>query len=87
MTLRGRLDVEFCPGLNIITGETGADKSIIINAVRLLSGERASKEHIRHGEEKAHVEAEFIRELKRPLKPAEEHPREMVELKDLRLNV
>ena len=38
------LDIEFCPHLNIITGETGAGKSIIINAVKLLSGERAPRD-------------------------------------------
>jgi len=61
------LDIEFCSGLNIITGETGAGKSIIINAVKLLSGERASAEQIRYGKEKGHIEAEFITEIKRPL--------------------
>ncbi|OQX53621.1 MAG: hypothetical protein B5M53_06750 [Candidatus Cloacimonas sp. 4484_209] len=49
------LDVEFCPGLNIITGETGAGKSIIINAVKLLSGEKASEEHIRYGKDRLKI--------------------------------
>ena len=43
------LDIKFCPHLNIITGETGAGKSIIINAVKLLSGERAPRDMIRYG--------------------------------------
>jgi len=49
--------VEFAPGLNILTGETGAGKSILIDALALLLGERASNEVIRHGEEKAVVSA------------------------------
>jgi DNA repair protein RecN (Recombination protein N) len=51
--------VEFGSGLNIITGETGAGKSIILGAFGLLIGERASAEVIRKGADKAIVEAEF----------------------------
>src|SRR5947199_4572565 len=51
--------VEFAPGLNLLTGETGAGKSILIDALALLLGERASNEMIRHGEEKAIVSAVF----------------------------
>src|SRR5207245_9386233 len=51
--------VEFAPGLNLLTGETGAGKSILIDALALLLGERASNEMIRHGEEKAVVSAVF----------------------------
>jgi DNA repair protein RecN (Recombination protein N) len=47
------------PGLNIITGETGAGKSIILNALGLVSGERGSSDIIRHKEEEATVEALF----------------------------
>lgn len=50
------LSVEFGSGLNIITGETGAGKSILIDALSLLLGERATTEMIRKGEEKAIVE-------------------------------
>src|SRR5918992_2823483 len=46
-------------GLNIITGETGAGKSIILNALGLISGERGSSDIIRHKEEEAIVEALF----------------------------
>lgn len=46
-------------GLNIITGETGAGKSLILNALGLVSGERGSSDIIRHGEEDATVEALF----------------------------
>jgi DNA repair protein RecN (Recombination protein N) len=46
-------------GLNIITGETGAGKSIILSALGLISGERGSSEIIRHKEDEATVEALF----------------------------
>jgi len=51
--------VEFAPGLNLLTGETGAGKSILIDALALLLGEKASGETIRHGAEKAVVAAVF----------------------------
>ena len=52
-------DTEFEPGLNIITGETGAGKSILVDALGLILGERASNEMIRSGAEKAVVEGVF----------------------------
>ncbi|HTY20517.1 MAG TPA: DNA repair protein RecN [Geobacteraceae bacterium] len=53
------LHVSFREGLNILTGETGAGKSIIIDAVNLVLGGRASSDLIRTGEEEAVVEALF----------------------------
>lgn len=53
------LEVEFRPGLNILSGETGAGKSIIIGALNLLLGERAQTEMIRSGEQAAVVEGIF----------------------------
>lgn len=53
------LNVEFERGLNIITGETGAGKSIIIDALSLVLGERADTEAVRKGAEKAIVEGLF----------------------------
>ncbi|MBS4028734.1 MAG: DNA repair protein RecN [Ignavibacteriales bacterium] len=53
------LTIEFERGLNIITGETGAGKSILIDALSLAIGERANSEMIRSGSEKAIVEATF----------------------------
>jgi DNA repair protein RecN (Recombination protein N) len=53
------ISVEFGSGLNIITGETGAGKSILIDAMSLLLGERASTEVVRKGAEKSFVEGIF----------------------------
>jgi len=54
-----RLELEFEPGLNVLTGETGAGKSILVGAVGLLVGGRASAELVRTGEEQAAIEAVF----------------------------
>ena len=54
-----RLELEFEPGLNVLTGETGAGKSILVGAVGLLVGGRASAELVRTGEDHATVEAVF----------------------------
>ncbi len=53
------LKLDFTPGLNVLTGETGAGKSIIIGAIGLVLGDRASSEHVRHGETRAFIEAVF----------------------------
>src|SRR5215472_13596273 len=55
------VEVEFDPGLNVLTGETGAGKSILVEAVGLLLGGRASGDLVRTGEEFAAVEAIFER--------------------------
>ncbi len=52
-------EVEFEPGLNVLTGETGAGKSILVEAVGLLLGGRASGDLVRTGEETAAIEAIF----------------------------
>lgn len=54
------LRLEFGPGLNILTGETGAGKSIIIDAVGLLLGDRAAAEWVRAGADLASIEAAFL---------------------------
>ncbi|TDT61932.1 DNA repair protein RecN [Fonticella tunisiensis] len=54
-----RVDLEFAEGLNILTGETGAGKSIIIDSVNFLLGDKQSKDIIRTGEESAYVEGVF----------------------------
>jgi DNA repair protein RecN (Recombination protein N) len=53
------LGVEFAPGLNLLTGETGAGKSILIDALSLLLGNKSSSDMIRHGAEKAVVSGVF----------------------------
>ena len=53
------LHVEFAPGLNVFTGETGAGKSIVVDALNLALGERASVDLIRTGCQEAMVEAAF----------------------------
>jgi DNA repair protein RecN (Recombination protein N) len=54
-----RLELEFAPGLNVLTGETGAGKSILVGAVGLLVGGRASADLVRTGEDTAVVQAIF----------------------------
>lgn len=54
------ISINFGNGLNIMTGETGAGKSIIIDSINFVLGDRADKNIIRSGEENAEVEAVFI---------------------------
>ena len=53
------LEIDFLPPFTVLTGETGAGKSILIEAVSILLGGRSSAEMIRHGAEKAYVEGVF----------------------------
>ena len=54
-----QLDLEFGPGFNVLTGETGAGKSILMDALNLLLGSRAGTEMVRGGADKAVVDAVF----------------------------
>ncbi|MFR0769547.1 MAG: AAA family ATPase [Dysosmobacter sp.] len=54
-------DISFRPGFNALTGETGAGKSIVIDAMSAVLGGRASRELIRTGADKAFVSAVFLR--------------------------
>ncbi len=90
-----RLEVHFNPGFNVITGETGAGKSIIIDAVDLLLGGRADIDFIRSGADKATVEGVFkpsdtlLPELKRVLDEQGiemETPGEIMLTRELRSN-
>ena len=60
LALVDALDVEFTSGLNVITGETGAGKSMIVGALNLLLGERADKTLLREGAAQCVVEAVFL---------------------------
>ena len=53
------LDMEFQPGLTVLTGETGAGKSIILGAMGLVLGDRADRDVVRNGASKADISAEF----------------------------
>ncbi len=58
-TLIDQLDIAFHPGFSVITGETGAGKSIILGAISLLLGNRADSKQIKQGERKCTIEAHF----------------------------
>ncbi|MCM1285637.1 MAG: DNA repair protein RecN [Acetobacter sp.] len=51
--------VDFSRGLNVLTGETGAGKSIVVDSINAILGERTSKELVRHGADNAYVSAYF----------------------------
>jgi len=69
LALVSDLLLELQPGCNVITGETGAGKSIILGALNLVLGERADRTLIRSGEESCSVEAVFdVKKLRAPLK-------------------
>lgn len=51
--------VDFSSGLNVLTGETGAGKSIVVDSINAILGERTSRELVRHGAENAYVSAYF----------------------------
>ncbi len=63
------VELELSPGFTILTGETGAGKSIIIDAIKLLLGEKASPDLIRSGRPEASIEAVFRLENKEQLLP------------------
>src|SRR5262245_63716749 len=62
-----RLQVEFKQGLNVRSGETGSGKSILIDALGLLLGDRSSADFIRTGENRAFIEGVFEIEGNTPL--------------------
>jgi DNA repair protein RecN (Recombination protein N) len=62
-----QLDLSFQSGFTVLTGETGAGKSLLIDAIALLVGGRASMDHIRFGAEEAQLEASFHLPDRHPL--------------------
>ena len=65
LALIEKLRISFEPGLNVLTGETGAGKSLLIDALGLAVGARADTSLVRHGSETARVEAllEMVRRV------------------------
>ncbi|MBQ2834099.1 MAG: DNA repair protein RecN [Clostridia bacterium] len=59
LALIDEMTIDFAPGMNVMTGETGAGKSIVVDAVNLVLGERADRDLIANGQSKARVEAVF----------------------------
>ena len=53
------LEIDFSPGMSALTGETGAGKSILLDALGLLLGDRADATSVRHGQERAEISAGF----------------------------
>src|SRR5687768_4725330 len=62
-----RLSLEFSTGFHVLTGETGAGKSILVDAIALLIGGRASTDQIRSDAEEANLEASFTLPASHPL--------------------
>ena len=58
-TLIDELDIDFHQGFSVITGETGAGKSIILGAIGLLLGQRADSKSIKQGADRCVIEAHF----------------------------
>ena len=59
IALIDRLEIEFGGGLNLLTGETGSGKSIIVDSLGALTGDRVSSELIKEGEDSAQIEGLF----------------------------
>lgn len=55
----GEAEIAFGPGMTVVTGETGAGKSLLVDALLLLAGSRADASMVRHGSERAELSAEF----------------------------
>ncbi|MCL2077120.1 MAG: DNA repair protein RecN [Oscillospiraceae bacterium] len=68
-----KVNVGFCGGFNVFTGETGAGKSILISAVKAILGERVSKDAVRNGAEKAQITAIFTDISERSMQKLKEY--------------
>lgn len=68
IVLIDRLDLSFAPGLSVLTGETGAGKSILLDSLSLALGGRGDGSLVRHGEDKGQVTAVFDLEATHPLR-------------------
>ncbi len=61
LALISDMELEFAPGMNVLTGETGAGKSFILKALNFLLGEKLGADMVRPGKDRAQVEALFVR--------------------------
>ena len=61
-----KLVVDFSKGFNVLTGETGAGKSIIVDAIQIVTGGKASSEQIKTGQKQAYIEGTF--DITEPIK-------------------
>ena len=71
--------IDFCKGLNVLTGETGAGKSIVIDAINAILGNRTSRDLIRHGCDTAFVSAEFVQPSEQVISVLQEYGVELEE--------
>lgn len=72
-------EVTFGEGLNVLTGETGAGKSIVIDSINMIMGERGGRELVRHGEKNALIQAEFESADKKASEIAENYDAEVID--------
>ncbi len=77
------IEINFKSGMNVMLGETGAGKSIIIDALSLLKGERSSYDKIRVGATKAYIDGRFIIENKELIKQINEEYDDLIENDEL----
>lgn len=70
-------EVSFGTGLNVLTGETGAGKSIVIDSINMIMGERGGRELVRHGEKNALIQAVFEANSDEAAETAEEYGADM----------
>lgn len=77
------IEINFKSGMNVMIGETGAGKSIIIDALSLLKGERSSYDKIRIGATKAYIDGRFIIENKELIKQINEEYDDLIENDEL----
>lgn len=77
------IEINFKSGMNVMLGETGAGKSIIIDALSLLKGERSSYDKIRVGASKAYIDGRFIIENKELIKQINEEYDDLIENDEL----
>ena len=81
LALIEEMTLDFAPGMNVMTGETGAGKSIVVDAVNLVLGERAVRELIASGQAKERVEAANAEASKAAKKAAEKVADEVEDVK------